>query len=64
MELLSLIYSYTDTETIQAIIQEVPGSWASIINPQYQKTLQEFQNAVKYHEESLENLEQTVSQPQ
>jgi len=38
MELLSLIYSYTDTETIQAIMEEVPGSWASIINPQYQKT--------------------------
>ena len=58
MELLSLVYSYTDTETIQAIMQEVPGSWASIINSQYQKTLQEFQNAVKCHEESLENLGQ------
>ena len=35
MELLSLVYSYSDTETIQAIMEEVPGSWASIINPQY-----------------------------
>ena len=52
MELLTLVYSYTDTETIQAIMMEVPGTWASIINPQYQKTLREFQNAVEYHEES------------
>ena len=64
MELLSLVYSYTDSETIQAIMQEVPDSWASVINPQYQKTIREFQNAVKYHEESLEKLEPAVSQPQ
>ena len=42
---------------------EVPGTWASIINPQYQKTLREFQNAIKYHEESLEKLEVPVLQP-
>ena len=64
MELLFLVYSYSDTEMIQAIMEEVPGSWASVINPQYQKTIREFQNAVKYHEESLEKLEPTISQPQ
>ena len=63
MELLTLVYSYTDTETIQAIMMEVPGTWASIINPQYQKTLREFQNAIKYYEESLEKLEVPVLQP-
>jgi hypothetical protein len=63
MDLLSLVYLYTDTETIQAIMEEVSGTWASIINPQYQKTIREFQNAVKYHEESLEKLEPPVSQP-
>ena len=52
-----------DTETIQAIMMEVPGTWASIINPQYQKMLREFQNVVKYHEESLEKLEVPVLQP-
>ena len=40
-----------------------PWNVASIINPQYQKTLREFQNAVKYHEESLEKLEAPVLQP-
>ena len=63
MELLTLVYSCTDTETIQAIMMEVPGIWASIINPQYQKMLREFQNAIKYHEESLEKLEVPVLQP-
>ena len=28
MELLMLVYSYTDTEMIQAIMMEVPGTWA------------------------------------
>ena len=63
MELLMLVYSYTDSEMIQAIMLEVPGTWASIINPQYQKTLRKFQNTVKYHKESLENLEAPVLQP-
>jgi hypothetical protein len=63
MELLTLVYSYSDTETIQAIMSEIPGTWASIINPQYQKTLREFQNTVKYHEESLKKLEAPISQP-
>ena len=63
MELLTLVYSHTDTETIQATMMEVPGTWASIINPQYQKMLREFQNAIKYHEESLEKLEAPVLQP-
>jgi hypothetical protein len=42
MELLTLVYSYSDTEVIQAIMMEVPRTWASIINPQYQKILREF----------------------
>ena len=37
MELLTLIYSYSDTESIQAIIAEVPVTLASIINPQLLK---------------------------
>ena len=56
LELLKLVYSYTETETIKAIMSEVPDTWTSIINPQYTKTLLDFQNSVKYHEESLEKL--------
>jgi hypothetical protein len=43
-------------------MMEVPRTWASIINPQYQITLREFQNTVKYHEESLEKLEEPIFQ--
>ena len=64
MELLMLVYSYTDTETIQAIKMEVPGTWASIINPQYQKMLREFQNTIKYHEEFFKKLAVSDTPPQ
>jgi hypothetical protein len=52
LELIGLVYNYTDSETIQAIMEEVPDSWASILNPQYLKYIMEFQNMVIYHEET------------
>src|ERR1700723_2411435 len=55
LELLKLVYSYTETETIKAIMSEVPDAWTSIINPQYTKTLLDFQNSVKYHGSLLRN---------
>ena len=55
MELLMLVYSYMDTETIQAIIMEVPRTWASIINPQYQKTLRPC-SATSVSNQSLPNF--------
>ena len=65
LELIGLVYNYTNSETIQAIMEEVPDSWASILNPQYLKSITEFQNAVKYHEETLVKLESpTPQQPQ
>jgi hypothetical protein len=46
-------------------MEEVPDSWASILNSQYLKSIMEFQNAVKYHEETLVKLESpTPQQPQ
>jgi len=65
LELIGLVYNYTDLETIQAIMEQVPDSWASILNPQYLKSIMEFQNTVKYHEETLAKLESpTPPQPQ
>src|SRR5882762_350968 len=57
LELIRMVYNYTNSETIQAIMEEVPNSWASILNPQYLKSIMEFQNTVKYHEETLAKLE-------
>ena len=58
-----LLYSYSDTETIKLLWQKCPRTWSSMINPQYQKTLREFQNIVKYHEESLKKLESPSPNP-
>jgi len=63
-ELIRLVYNYTDSETIQAIMEELPDSWASIINPQYLKSIMEFQNEVKCHEETLVKLESLMPPPQ
>lgn len=42
LELIGLVYNYTDLETIQANMEEVPNSWASILNPQYLTSIMEF----------------------
>jgi len=65
LELIGLVCNYTNSETIQAIMEEVPDLWASILNPQYLKSIMKFQNAVKYHEETLAKLESPMPpQPQ
>jgi hypothetical protein len=46
LELIGLVYSYTNSENIQSIMEEVPDLWASILNPQYLKSIMEFQNVV------------------
>ena len=58
-----LVWSYSDTETIQAIMAEVLKTRASIIDPQYQKAFRQFLNTVKYCEEFLERLEVPISEP-
>jgi hypothetical protein len=42
-------------------MEEVPDSWSSILNIQYYKTIVEFQNAVKFHEETLIKMGPTVA---
>lgn len=53
LELLRLTSNKSDSGTIRAIMEESPDPWSSILQPQFQKTILEFQNSVKYHEESL-----------
>ena len=46
-------------------MEEVHDSWASILNPRYLKSIMEFQNSVKYHEETLAKIESPMPlQPQ
>lgn len=62
LDLISLVYSYNDQETIQVIMEEAPDTWATVLNAQGYRTIEEFQNAVKYHEDSLAKLTFSTSE--
>jgi hypothetical protein len=53
MDLLWLVYDYTDSEIIRLIMKEAPDAWFSILQAQFYKTLVQFQNTVKYHKSTL-----------
>ena len=53
LDLIRMVYNYSETEMIRLIMRESPSSWTTIIQPQFLRTLSAFQNAVKYHEEQL-----------
>jgi hypothetical protein len=53
MDLIRLVYDYTDSEIIRLIVKEAPDSWSSLLQPQFCKTVVQFQNAIKYHESTL-----------
>jgi hypothetical protein len=53
MDLIHLVYDYTDSEIIQLIMKEVLDSWSSLLQPKFCKTIVQFWNAVKYHESTL-----------
>src|ERR1700728_2061641 len=53
MDLIRLVYDYTDSEIIQLIMKEAPDSWSSILQPKFCKMIVNFQNTVKYHELTL-----------
>jgi hypothetical protein len=56
LDLISLVYDYTDSETIRLVMAEAPDVWQSILNVQFYSTITEFQNAVKFHEDTLIRL--------
>ncbi|KZP04508.1 hypothetical protein FIBSPDRAFT_685697, partial [Athelia psychrophila] len=53
LNLIDMVYNYTQTEQIRLIMQEAPSAWTPIIQPQNCRTMVELQNAIKYHEENL-----------
>lgn len=53
LDLLRIVYQFTDTEFIQMIMKEAPSSWHSIIQPHNCRDLVEFQNTVRYHDITL-----------
>jgi len=53
LELLQLVFDLNDAETIMEIMNGVPREWLPYIDTQRMQTVQELQNAIKYHEDTL-----------
>jgi len=53
--LLGLVFQLNDVELIMEVMSGAPAMWASVIHTQYHSSFAEFQNAVKYHEDTLIN---------
>ena len=53
MDLIHLVYNYTDSEIVRLIIKEAPDSWSFLLQPNLCKSVMQFQNTVKYHEATL-----------
>ncbi|KAF7974147.1 hypothetical protein HWV62_13251 [Athelia sp. TMB] len=56
LDLIRLVFNFTDTECIQMIMNEAPSSWSPIIQPLSCKNIVEFINTVKYHETNLSDV--------
>ena len=53
MDLICLIYNYTDSKIVWLIIKEAPDALSSLLQPNLCKLVVQFQNAGKYHESTL-----------
>lgn len=62
-ELLMRVYDYTDTQLIREIMDGTPISWINIVTPHLYADIDEFQEVVRYHENSLLQLSSTQPQP-
>jgi hypothetical protein len=55
LDLLQLVYDDTDSEMIFEIMSSAPEYWNGVIDAQRRSSLLDFQNAIRYHEDSLMN---------
>ena len=51
--MIRLVYDYMESEIIRLIVKEAPDSWSSLLQPEFCKTIVQFQNTIKYHESTL-----------
>ena len=63
LELLQFVYNYTDNELINEIIKGAPSYWTPIVTPHLYQSLEQFQLAVKFHEDSLMRAGTETSPP-
>ncbi len=52
-QLLTLVYSLTDSEIIMEVMNNAPSGWTSILTTHLYSTVVEFQSALKFHEDAL-----------
>ena len=63
LELLQFIYNYTDNELINEIMEGAPSYWTPIVTPHLYQSLEQFQLAVKFHEDSLMRASNDILSP-
>ncbi|KAF6757112.1 hypothetical protein DFP72DRAFT_846026 [Ephemerocybe angulata] len=56
-ELLQLVYNYNDRELIHEVMNGAPSIWVTVLSPHMYFTIEDFQTAVKYHEDTLMQVE-------
>ncbi|KAJ3832228.1 hypothetical protein F5878DRAFT_666765 [Lentinula raphanica] len=52
-ELLMRVYDYSDTQLIQEIMEGAPTAWINVVTPHLYTDVDEFQEVIKFHENSL-----------
>lgn len=61
LELLELVYDYTETELISEILDGAPVMWNTILTPQFYREVVDLQDAIRYYEETLISLSDRLS---
>lgn len=57
LDLIQLVYDYSDSEIITEIMNGAPSSWTSILTPHLYDELTEFQRIIRFHEDTLITLD-------
>ncbi|THU94745.1 hypothetical protein K435DRAFT_605858, partial [Dendrothele bispora CBS 962.96] len=56
-QLLAIAYDLEDSEIISEVMEGAPAEWSTILTTQSYETAMDFQSAIKYHADTLLDLE-------
>ncbi|KAL0564378.1 hypothetical protein V5O48_017669 [Marasmius crinis-equi] len=59
LNLIATAYDLDDSEIISEVMEGAPDNWNTILTTQNYSTVMDFQAAIRYHEETLQNLDWT-----
>ena len=60
LELMELVFDYTEEELISQILASAPAIWCSLLSPHTIKRLGELQDYIRFYEDTLERLGATT----